>query len=109
MDWYVFPQIQGLEISEMARFYSIRYREESIYYLFHPVLGTGLVTISSELLKLETDNPTEVTGTPDYLKLKSSTTLFAAFPQANPVFQEILDKFYDGAQDTKTLRLIDAF
>ncbi|WP_134091400.1 DUF1810 domain-containing protein [Olivibacter sp. XZL3] len=106
--WYVFPQIQGLGFSDMARFYAIRDRQEAIDYLAHPVLGKRLLLISGELLKLETDDPTEVMGTPDDLKLKSSMTLFAALSETDPVFQDVLDRFYRGAQDTNTLRLINA-
>ncbi|WP_134091894.1 DUF1810 domain-containing protein [Olivibacter sp. XZL3] len=106
--WYIFPQIQGLGFSEMARFYAIRDHQEAADYLAHPVLGKRLLLISGELLKLGTDNPTEVTGTPDDLKLKSSMTLFAALPETDPVFQGVLDKFYGGVEDTKTLRLINA-
>lgn len=92
----------------MARFYAIRDCQEAADYLAHPVLGKRLLLISGELLKLGTDNPTKVMGTPDDLKLKSSMTLFAALSETDPVFQEVLDKFYGGMQDTKTLRLINA-
>ncbi|MCC2546673.1 DUF1810 domain-containing protein [Hymenobacter sp. BT175] len=103
--WYIFPQIQGLGYSETARFYGIRNRQEAEAYLQHPVLGSRLLEISSALLELESSNATQVLGSPDDLKLKSSMTLFAAVSQ-NPVFQRVLDKFYNGELDQKTLQLL---
>ena len=46
-------------------------------------------------------------GSPDDLKLKSSMTLFSAINNPNPVFQLVLDKFFNGTKDNKTLRIID--
>ena len=75
-------------------------------YLQHPVLGKRLADISEQLLKLEENNATHIFGSPDDLKLRSSMTLFAAVPGAAPVFQQVLDKFYRGEKDTKTLNLL---
>lgn len=104
--WYIFPQIQGLGFSETAVFYAIQDLREAEEYAHHPVLGSRLVTISSALLGLKANDVHAIMGSPDDLKLKSSMTLFGALPQANPVFQAVLDKFFGGAQDEKTLRII---
>jgi uncharacterized protein (DUF1810 family) len=104
--WYIFPQIQGLGFSETSRYYGIKDAAEAAAFLAHPVLGSRLVDICEELLKLSSSNATSVFGSPDDVKLKSSMTLFAALPNANPVFQQVLDKFFNGAKDAKTLQII---
>ena len=67
-------------------------------------LGPRLVEISRALLALPGSNATAVMGTPDDLKLRSSMTLFAQVPGADPVFQQVLDKFFGGRPDEQTLR-----
>ncbi|GGF24746.1 DUF1810 domain-containing protein [Hymenobacter cavernae] len=104
--WYIFPQIQGLGFSETAKYYAIKDDTEAQEYLTHPVLGSRLVEISSELLKLPGNDPYRILGSPDDMKLKSSMTLFAALANTNPVFQQVLDKFYGGAKDSKTLQVL---
>jgi len=103
--WYIFPQIQGLGYSETARFYAIKDRQEAETYLQHPELGRRLVEISEALLKLPSADAHSIFGSPDDLKLKSSMTLFAAV-STQPVFQQVLDKFYQGRRDDKTLGLL---
>jgi uncharacterized protein (DUF1810 family) len=103
--WYIFPQIDGLGLSETARFYAIKNKEEAVEYIHHDILGKRLVEISTELLKLDTNNSIEIFGQVDSLKLKSSMTLFSLV-DANPVFQKVLDKFFGGEKDEKTIRLL---
>ena len=104
--WYVFPQLQGLGFSTTSQYYGLRDAAEAHAYAQHPVLGTRLVEISHALLSLPEDNATRVLGSPDDVKLKSSMTLFAALPGANPVFQQVLDQFFRGQPDPQTLRLL---
>ena len=106
--WYIFPQIQGLGVSSTARHYAIRDAAEAAAYLAHPVLGARLVEIAQALLTLPGGNATRVMGTPDDLKLRSSMTLFAAVPGADPVFQAVLDKYFGGAPDERTRQLLGA-
>jgi uncharacterized protein (DUF1810 family) len=104
--WYIFPQITGLGHSETAKFYSIYNLEEATAYLNHPLLGSRLVEISEILLILPNPDVYQIFGNPDDMKLRSSMTLFAAVPGADPVFSKILDKYFDGTADVKTLALI---
>lgn len=104
--WYIFPQIQGLGFSSISQYYSIRDLEEAEAYLNDPVLGERLKEISQALLDLDTSDPYEVFGSPDDMKLRSSMTLFAILPDADPVFQKVLDKFYGGKKDKLTLRKV---
>ncbi|WP_018476561.1 DUF1810 domain-containing protein [Pontibacter roseus] len=105
--WYIFPQLQGLGYSETARFYAIQNLQEARLYLEHPVLGQRLMEISKALLQVEGKTANQIFGNPDDLKLKSSMTLFAAIPEANPVFKAVLDKYYDGQEDPKTVQLLN--
>ena len=104
--WFIFPQIAGLGSSETSRYYAIKDLQEADEFLKHPVLGSRLINISRELLKLKTNDAHRVFGSPDDLKLKSSMTLFSMLPDADPVFQQVLEKFFNGGKDIKTLNLI---
>lgn len=106
--WYIFPQIDGLGRSETARYYAIKNIAEAKDYLRDPVLGKHLIEISQALLALKTDDPTAVMGYPDDLKLRSSMTLFEAADPENPVFSQVLDKFYGGRRDEQTLAILRA-
>jgi uncharacterized protein (DUF1810 family) len=104
--WFIFPQIAGLGFSETSRYYAIKDLQEAAGFLKHPVLGLRLINISRELLKLKTNDAHQVFGSPDDLKLKSSMTLFAMLPGADPVFQRVLEKFFNSDKDMKTLHII---
>lgn len=100
--WYIFSQLQGLGFSSMSQFYGIKDEEEAIDYMNHPVLRERLLEISQALLSLDCNDPVRVMGYPDNLKLQSSMTLFSIVSK-EPVFQKVLDKFYDGQEDQSTL------
>ncbi len=103
--WYVFPQIDGLGSSAMARRYAIKSADEARAYLAHPVLGERLRACARAAVAVEGRSAAEIFGSPDDLKLRSSATLFAAVSPPDSVFQELLDRFYDGP-DPATLRLL---
>lgn len=105
--WYIFPQIDGLGRSAIAKFFAVSDRAEAERYLSHPVLGRRLLEISSELLKLKTSNPVQIFGGIDSMKLRSSMTLFMLMKEASPVFQEVLNKFFGGAPDPLTIQILD--
>ena len=104
--WFIFPQIDGLGFSEKSTFYAIKNKSEAVEYVNHDILGKRLIEISTELLTLHTSKPAEVFGQIDSLKLQSSMTLFSLLSHTNPVFQKVLDKYFDGVKDGKTVRLI---
>ena len=104
--WYIFPQIKGLGNSETSRYYAIENLDEARAFLEHPVLGNNIISITSELLNLQTNDATSVFGKPDDMKLHSSMTLFSLVPGTNPIFQKVLDKYFDGKQDMKTITLL---
>ena len=104
--WYIFPQIDGLGFSEMARSYGIKDLDEAAAYLAHPLLGRRLTEISHALLELQENNARAIMGSPDDLKLHSSMTLFSLVPGANPVFDAVVKKFFGGEKDKGTLQRV---
>jgi uncharacterized protein (DUF1810 family) len=104
--WYIFPQIKGLGFSETSMYYAIKDIEEAEAFLNHPVLGSRLIEISKELLKLQSNNAHQILGSPDDVKLHSSMTLFSSLAGASPVFEEVLRKFFNGEKDQKTLQIL---
>ena len=105
--WYIFPQIHGLGMTPISDYYSIRSLREAKDYLKDPVLGARLVEISKALLELNTSDPHAVFGSPDDLKLRSCMTLFERADPQNPVFGDVLDKYYRGERDQRTLEILD--
>ncbi|MBQ6215530.1 MAG: DUF1810 domain-containing protein [Oscillospiraceae bacterium] len=99
--WYIFPQLDGLGYSGTARYYAIKDRAEAEAYMEDPVLSKRLIEISEALLELDSDDPTEVMGYPDDLKLRSSMTLFSMVSD-DPVFKKVLDKFFGGEECSYT-------
>ena len=100
--WFVFPQLAGLGGSDMSRRYAISGLAEARAYLDHPVLGPRLVESARALLGLPGTDPAAVLGPVDAQKLRSSMTLFAAVAPADPVFREVLERYFAGADDEAT-------
>jgi uncharacterized protein (DUF1810 family) len=106
--WFIFPQIDGLGQSTTSRYYAIKSKEEARQYLNHPVLGARLLQCAELLLAIEGKSAAEIFGFPDDLKLKSSMTLFACVTDSQVVFSQVLEKYFDGKQDKKTIYLLDS-
>ena len=69
-------------------------------------LAGCLVEISQALLEVDSNDATAVMGWPDDLKLKSSMTLFAVAKPECEVFQKVLDKFFHGERDKRTIEIL---
>jgi uncharacterized protein (DUF1810 family) len=104
--WYIFPQIDGLASSSTASHYSIKSIEEARAYLQHPVLGPRLLNCADAVVRIEGRSATEIFGSPDDLKLRSCATLFARVSPPGSVFDRLLEKYYGGSHDGKTLQLV---
>ncbi len=105
--WYIFPQLRGLGYSSMADYYGIENLEEAKAYLGDATLKARLIEISEALLSLPSNNASEIMGHPDDIKLFSSMTLFAEATGNVSVFQDVLDKFYEGKRDMTTIKLLN--
>jgi len=105
--WYVFPQASGLGKSFISEEYAIKSKEEAVSYLNHNILGPRLIEISKELLKLNHLTAEEIVGFPDVFKLKSSMSLFASIQNDELIFQQVLDKYYNGEICKSTLKFLE--
>lgn len=103
--WYIFPQLKGLGKSTMAEYYGMTSLPEAIAFLNHPLLGKNLKEITRALLP-QVASAREIFGKPDDRKLHSSMTLFALVDD-DSLFQEVLDNFFDGKYDERTLQLLE--
>jgi len=105
--WFVFPQLRGLGRSEIAQFYAISNRHEAAAYLAHPLLGPRLLECCAALLALDDGlSASTIFGNPDDLKLRSSLTLFYVAAGDEAIFALLLDRYFDGQPDPRTLELL---
>ena len=104
--WYIFPQFDGLGFSSMSRRYAIKNAAEARAYLRHPVLGPRLAQCCEAAVAVDGRSAAKVFGSPDDMKLRSCATLFAAVSPPGSVFEQVLDRFFHGARDGQTVRLL---
>ena len=104
--WYIFPEIAGLGSSFISREFALQNIQEAREYLQNETLRNRLIEISEALLGNHKDIR-EIMWTPDDLKVRSCMTLFREADPTIPVFQEVLDAFFDGKPDYKTLQLLE--
>ena len=104
--WFVFPQLKGLGRSAMAERYAIKSVAEASAYLLHPILGPRLTECAEAVLAIEGRSAHDVFGSPDDAKLKSCATLFAYVSSTGSVFHRLLERYFAGHADAKTLDLL---
>ncbi len=106
--WFILPQLRGLGFSTMAQRYGIADADEARAYLAHPVLGTRLTEAAQALLAHEGRDIERILGDIDAVKLRSSMTLFEAVAdeEDGALFGEVIDVFYDGDRDERTLEML---
>ncbi len=105
--WFVFPQLAGLGLSEMSRIYAIASLDEARAYLAHPVLGPRLRACAGALLGPGRQTAEAIMGPVDALKLRSSMTLFHRAEPGDPLFTQVLDRYYGGVADATTDALLE--
>ena len=106
--WFVFPQIAGLGNSEMARKYAIPNMADAKAYLSHDLLGSRLRECTEAVLAVEGRTAHEILGSPDDMKLKSCMTLFEVADGPGSVFSSILEKYFEGQRDERSLTILNA-
>ncbi len=104
--WYIFPQIEGLGVSQTSAFYAISGKEEAMAYLAHPVLGPRLVECTRATLPHAENGANALFDHPDDLKFQSSISLFSRAKPADPVFHQALDAFFGGVACQRTLETL---
>jgi uncharacterized protein (DUF1810 family) len=100
--WFVFPQIAGLGQSEISRMYAISSLDEARAYLKHPVLGPRLVECARAVVEARPATAEEIFGGIDTHKLRSSMTLFMRAEPSEPVFAQVLERYFRGLPDSAT-------
>ncbi|MEO5716283.1 MAG: DUF1810 domain-containing protein [Luteolibacter sp.] len=106
--WFIFPQFAGLGRSEIAHLYAIKTVREAEAYLAHPILGPRILECCDAVLLVKGRTASEIFGFPDDLKLRSSITLFSTVAEPGSVFDFVLEQFFGGDADRRTLELLDA-
>lgn len=104
--WFIFPQIAGLGMSAASQRYAIWSLDEAKAYLAHAVLGARLREIGGIVLGVEGRTAEEIYGWPDDAKLRSSMTLFAVASGDERVFVDVLEKYFGGVRDERTVELV---
>ena len=100
------PQYDGLGLSPTSMHYAIKSLNEAVAYLDHPILGPRLRECVDALLMVTGRTANQIFGTPDDMKLKSSMTLFAHISPTGSEFERVLDKYFEGHRDQKSLELL---
>jgi len=102
--WFIFPQVDGLGSSDMAKYYSIHTKEEALAYLAHPVLGSRLKELTKIILGHDQRTIEEILGSIDSIKFRSSMTLFSELSEDDNIFCCALKKYLNGELDQITLK-----
>ena len=105
--WFIFPQLRGLGKSDMAYRYGVAGLEEAKAYLCHPVLGARLRECCAALLAHKGRRIEDILGELDAMKLRSSMTLFALASDDGGLFRAVLEAFFDGQADRRTIDMIE--
>jgi len=105
--WFIFPQVAGLGPSAMSQHFAINSLNEARAYLAHPVLGTRLRECAGVVLATKGRTAEEIFGSTDAMKLRSCMTLFHRAAPDEPVFVQVLDRYYGGVADEATDARLD--
>lgn len=104
--WYIFPQYDGLGFSTTSKRYAIKSRDEARAYLDHPVLGPRLIACVEAVLGVQGRSAHDIFGSPDDMKLRSCATLFARVSPPGSPFERLLERYFQGQPDPRTLALL---
>ncbi len=103
--WFIFPQIVGFGHSHNTKYYAIKSEDEARAYLEDEILNSRLREICEALIELPYSDPAPIFGSPDWMKLGSSMTLFD-YVSPNDIFAKVLDKYFSGSRDLKSISII---
>jgi uncharacterized protein (DUF1810 family) len=104
--WFIFPQIHGLGHSYMSRKFAVSSLQEAEAYILHPILGPRLRECTRLVLDVEGKTIQQILGPPDDLKFRSSITLFARATAENKIFEDALQKYFEGIGDNQTIEML---
>lgn len=104
--WFIFPQVKGLGFSDISLRYAIDTLDDAQAYLQHEILGQRLIECTRLVLDIHSRSAEDVFGYVDALKFRSSMTLFSLCSSAPDLFDAALKKYFEGAADTRTLKIL---
>lgn len=104
--WYIFPQLRGLGYSSTAHFYGLDGLEEARRFASDEVLGGNLRTAARALLDQPLRNANGIFGSTDAMKLRSCMTLFELADPDCGLYSQVLEEFFGGSRDWRTLEMI---
>jgi uncharacterized protein (DUF1810 family) len=104
--WFIFPQVEGLGNSLTSKKYAIKGLDEARAYLNHPVLGPRLLECCRAILSVQGRSASQIMGYPDDLKLRSCMTLFMVADDSHPELRQVIDRYFQGEPDRRTLELL---
>jgi uncharacterized protein (DUF1810 family) len=103
--WFIFPQVAGLGVSTTSEFYALAGRADARAYLDDPILGARLRECAETVLATPARSARDIFDYPDDLKMRSSATLFALVEPEGSVFHRILERYFDGIPDPRTVSI----
>ena len=107
--WFIFPQLKALGFSGNAKYYGIENLDEAKEYLADEILRGRLLEISKALLDLKNNDIEYIMGSSiDKKKLLSSMTLFHLAEPTCETFTKVIEKYFGGKLDGKTVSLCNA-
>ena len=104
--WFIFPQLAGLGMSPTSQHYGIAGLREATAYLSHSLLGPRLIECSEAVTLVPDRSARDIFGSPDDMKLRSSATLFSRVTGDSSVFRRILEQYFAGQADPRTVALL---
>ena len=104
--WFIFPEIDGLGHSAMAKRYAIKSADEAREYLSHPVLAKRLIECAETVKGIQDRSASQIFGYPDDMKFRSSLTLFASVSGEASIFHDLITKYYTGKPDERTIEIL---
>lgn len=104
--WFIFPQLRGLGQSAMSEAYAIDSFDQARRYLEHALLGPRLCQCTQIVLDGRVRTAQDIFGYPDWMKFRSSMTLFSLCSAPDSVFSRAIGRYFGGEADERTLQLL---
>lgn len=106
---FMFPQVLGLGKSDSSKEFAIESIEEARAYVQNESLWENYIELLEVLMMHKGTIPQLIFGKNDAMKLKSSLTLFNFVKPKEPLIKKVLETFYQGQTDKKSLEIIKQF
>lgn len=103
---FMFPQVEGLGKSDSSKEFAISSIEEARAFVQNEELWNNYLELLTVLMTHKKTLPQLIFGKNDSMKLKSSLTLFSFIKPKEPLLRKVLETFYQGQTDKKTLDII---